>query len=77
MGVKVKERKGAWWVFINHRGRRRAKRCASKKAAMMVADKIDAALRLGDTDVLEPQSRPGQVPTLAEYSEMWLPTLST
>ena len=44
---------------------------------MMVADKIDAALRLGDTDVLEPQSRPGQVPTLAEYSEMWLPTLST
>ena len=77
MGVKVKERKGAWWVFINHRGQRRAKRCASKKAATMVADKIDAALRLGHTDVLEPQSRPGQVPTLAEYSEMWLPTLST
>ena len=76
MGVKVKEWKGAWWVFINHRGRRRAKRCASKKAAMMVADKIDAALKLGHTDVLEPQSTPGQVPTLAGYTETWLPTLS-
>ena len=26
MGVKVKHWKGAYWVFINHRGRRKAKR---------------------------------------------------
>lgn len=33
MGVKVREWKGAWWVFINHKGQRKAKRCASQKAA--------------------------------------------
>ena len=38
MGVKVKEWKGAWWVFINHQGHRKAKRCASKKAATLAAD---------------------------------------
>ena len=70
MGVKVREWKGAWWVFINHQGRRRAKRCASKKAAQLAADKIDAALRLGQVGVLD--ARPARVPTVAEYAEQWL-----
>jgi integrase len=75
MGVKVKEWKGAWWVFINHQGRRRAKRCASKKAANAIADKIDAALKLGQSDVLGPG--PARVPTFAEYADVWLRALET
>src|SRR4030095_15885918 len=70
MGVKVKEWKGAWWVFINHQGRRRAKRCASKKAEQLAADKIDAALKLGQAGVLD--AKPARVPTVAEYAESWL-----
>ena len=70
MGVRVKEWKGAWWVFINHQGRRRAKRCASKKAARLAADKIDAALKLGQAGVLD--AKPARVPTVAEYAESWL-----
>src|SRR5688572_21740025 len=42
MSVKVKEWKGAWWVFINHHGSRKAKRigvgAAGKKAAQHVAE---------------------------------------
>ena len=26
MGAKVREKDGAWWVFVNHQGRRKAKR---------------------------------------------------
>lgn len=74
MGVKVKEWKGGWWVFVNHRGRRKAKRCASKRAAELARDKIDAALKLGQVDVLDEDKRamPSPVPTLQEYAERWL-----
>jgi integrase len=70
MGVRVKAWKDGWWIFINHHGRRKAKRCASKKAAELAADKIDAALKLGRTEILEP--RPCAPPTFAHYAEQWL-----
>jgi integrase len=75
MGVKVKSWKGAWWVFINHQGRRKVKRCASKKAAELAADKIDAALKLGQTEILAP--RPQAVPTFAKYAEQWLTSIGS
>src|SRR5215469_9655091 len=54
MGVKVKHWKGAYWVFVNHRGQRKAKRCASKRAAEIARDQIDAKLKLGHVEVLRP-----------------------
>src|SRR5262245_41760191 len=68
MGVKVKEWKGAWWVFVNHKGRRKAKRCASKRVAEGVRDKIDAKLKLGE--VLSFDDAP-RVPTFDQYAEQW------
>jgi len=51
MGVKVRERNGAWWVFINHHGQRKARRIGpgapGKKAAQQVAQQIQARLALG------------------------------
>jgi hypothetical protein len=53
MGVKVRERNGAWWIFINHHGQRKAKRIGAgapgKKAAQQVAQQIAARLALGRT----------------------------
>src|SRR5262249_38497235 len=72
MGVKVRERNGAWWVFIDHKGRRKAKRCASKKAAQLAADKIDATLSLGQLDVFTPDRASPTVPTFKQYAEQWL-----
>ncbi len=53
MGVKVRERNGAWWIFIDHRGKRKAKRigtgASGKKAAHQVAQQIQARLALGQS----------------------------
>ena len=53
MGVKVRERKGAWWIVIDHRGMRNSKKigpgAAGKKAAQEVAKKIQAHLALGES----------------------------
>lgn len=71
MAVKLRKRNGKWWVYIDHKGRRKAK-CigVSKNAAVIVAGKIEAALKLGDLGVLnEKPPRPFDV-----YFHQWLNT---
>jgi integrase len=68
MGVKVRERDGAWWIFVNHKGRRKAKRVGTEKAAREAAKKIEARLTLGQFN-LEQERR---FPTFREYAEKWL-----
>ncbi len=75
MAVKVKQHKGAWWVFINHHGKRKAKRIGtSKRAAEQVAEKIQAKIALGQFEMIEEKEKP---PTLTEYAEQWLQTYAT
>jgi integrase len=74
MGVKVRERNGAWWLFVDHQGRRKAKRVGvgkdGKKSADLAAIKIRARLAEGgDLSVL---AGPAPVPTFKEYAERWL-----
>ncbi|HLG44087.1 MAG TPA: tyrosine-type recombinase/integrase [Nitrospirales bacterium] len=75
MGCTVREKDGAWWVFICHQGKRKAKRIgtgdAAKKAAKAVAAKIGAKLALGDVGILEPADSPVAVPTFAEVAGQW------
>ena len=74
MGVKVRERNGAWWVFVDHKGRRKAKRVGSgkegHKAARSAAEKIQAKLALGDTTVLD--ERRERALTVSTFVEDWL-----
>ena len=73
MGVKVKEWKGAWYIFVNYQRKRVARRCSSKKAALIAADQIDARLKLGDLSVLTKHvATPKVSPTFAEVAEEWL-----
>jgi len=76
MGVKVKHWKGAYWVFINHRGRRKAKRVGegdkAKRAAQRAAEIIQGKLAAGDASALD-ESR-GRVRTLKDFAEEWLRT---
>jgi len=68
MGVKVKYHKGAWWVFINWRKRRQAKRIgASEGAANEAAAEIAARLALGQYDWDEKKTM-----TFEDYSADWL-----
>ena len=73
MAVKVKEWKGAWWVFIDYQGRRKAKRVGSgkegRRAAQAAAEKIQARLILGDTSLLD-TPRP-KVMALGQYAKAW------
>ena len=71
MGVKVRQRKkGEWWVFIDHKGRRKASKVGSKEAAKAVARKIEEALAAGKLD-LEPQEAP-KSPLFEEYAKRWM-----
>jgi len=70
MGVKVRERpkdSGQWWVFVNHRGLRKAKKCGPKKLANKVAEIMEANLKLGRPLLGEKDKPP--VPTLNQYYE--------
>jgi integrase len=71
MGVKVKKRNGAWWVFINHHGLRKAKKIGTREAAEKVKRELEARLALGDVGCL---SAPKQEPTFSTYAEKWLRT---
>jgi integrase len=75
MGVTVREKDSAWWIFINHQGKRKAKRVGigdpGKKAAQSAAAKIQAKLVLGDVGIFETPATPATVPTFAAIAEDW------
>lgn len=79
MAVKVKAWKGAWWIFIDHRGQRKAKRVgpgpAGKKAAELAAIKLQARLAEGDTRMLA-EVPPPQI-TFGAYAQQWLERYAT
>lgn len=72
MGVTIREWKGAWWIFINHHGTRKAKRIGTgavgKKAAKQAVQQIQARLALGQTAFDHPQTSV----TLDAYVETFL-----
>ncbi len=74
MGVKVREKikgSGEWWVFIDHHGKRKAKKIGKdKKVALEVAKKIEAKLTLGEFN-LEPRKEP-IVPNFTLYADNWI-----
>src|SRR5262245_50490484 len=85
MGVKVKQRAddpGAWWLYIDHQGKRKAKRVGvgpkAKKAAELAALKIQARLALGDTTNLvdlresNPRVQPSPLPRMRDALPEWI-----
>lgn len=75
MGVKIREKppkSGIWWVFIDHEGKRKAKKIGKdRKLAQEVAKKIEAKLALGDVGVMEERTK---IPTFREYADEWVNT---
>jgi integrase len=67
VGVNVKYHKGDWWLFINHRGRRRAKKIGDKATALEVAKKVRERLMLGDMSLLATDGE-----TFEKYARTWL-----
>ncbi len=75
MGVKIRERDGAWWIFVNHQGKRKAKRIGNgdpgKRAAKEAAAKIQAKLALGELSILEPPKPAKAAPTFEAVATEW------
>jgi len=73
MTVRVRQRKkdpGIWWVFINHQGKRKAKKIGTdEKLARKVAKQIEAKLTLGLFDLKKKQP---QSPLFKEVAEKYL-----
>jgi len=66
VSVRIRKRKGAWWVFICYHGRR--KRIGSREAAERVKREIEAKLALGDFGVFDPKKSM----LFSEYGKQWL-----
>lgn len=78
MVAKVRLVRGVPYVFVNFKGRRKAKKCSSIDRAHEIAKKLNDALELYGLDalrILEPPATPRRIPTLAEYAPRWLETL--
>jgi len=71
MGVTIRKRAGQWYVFLNYKGRRKAK-CvgSSRQLAEQVRRQIEAKLALGDIEFLA-EEHP-QMPSLADYADRWI-----
>jgi integrase len=71
MGVSIRKKGNKWFVFINHKGNRKAK-CVgdSRAAAVRVQQVIQAKLALGDMRIRDLQ--PKAVPSFENYAGKWL-----
>jgi integrase len=72
--VTVKFYRGAWWIFINHQGRRRSKKVGDRVTAEQMAREIRERLARADLQLL-PSQRAGE--TLRAYSAAWLESTAT
>ena len=71
MSVKVRERpkgSGVYWIFIDHNGKRKAKKVGDKKTANTLAKKLEAKIAMKQFNLDEEKI----VPTFKEYSDTWL-----
>ena len=67
MGVKVRFHRGTWWIFIDHRGRRRSKRVGDRATALHVARRVRERLQLGDLSLLGTDTE-----TFEKFAMRWL-----
>ena len=67
MGVRLRQRGGDWWVFVNHHGKRKAKKIGTdKKKAKKVRDDLAEALARGDLQLAD------ESPTFEAFAKDWL-----
>ncbi len=72
MGVKIRKKDGRWFVFVNHKGQRKAKCVGESRAiAEKVRCMLEAKLALGEVGLLDDEDD-SQMPTFDNYADRWL-----
>ncbi len=77
MAVKVKERNGKWWLYVNWHGQRKKNCIGTKEAGEKARIMLEARLVLGAQTVFEPVKRPEPPATpllFGGYFNRWLET---
>src|SRR4051812_2210130 len=69
MGVKVRYRRGSWWVVIHHGGKCRTRKVSDRETGRRLAGALEE--RLARSDFRLP-SADDLGPTLRTYAEKWL-----
>jgi integrase len=72
MGVTVREKprgSGVWWLFITHKGKRKAKTVGDKKTASTLAREVRASLAAGDLGLIFEENK---MPLFKDYADQWL-----
>ena len=72
MGAKIRFHRGAWWVFVNHQGRRKSKRVGDREAAKRIAKAIEE--RLARADLRLPSDT---TETVKAYAMTWIASAAT
>jgi integrase len=74
MGVKVRDDppgSGVWFIYVNHKGKRFAKRVGTdKRKAQQIAKQVEQRLAAGDLGLL-PKDEP-KTPTVEQYGDRFL-----
>jgi integrase len=68
MAVKVKFHKGAWYLFIDHQGRRKAKKIGDGQTALDVTREVREKLARDDLGLLESS----KTEAFETYANRWL-----
>jgi integrase len=72
MGVTIRKKDGSWYVFVNHQGRRKAKRVGeSRAAAVQVKRALEAKLSLSDVGVFD-EAEQQLMLVFGDYADLWL-----
>ena len=72
MGVRIRQKGGKWYVFINHQGERKVKCIGDdKRLALQVKKQLEAKLTLGDVGLLKEE--PAGI-LFRDYAAQWLDT---
>jgi hypothetical protein len=77
VAVKLKEKKGRWWLFVDWHGQRKKKCFQTKDAAEAVRIALEARLALGADVIFQPHKKPVPPPPpllLGDYFRTWLET---
>jgi integrase len=76
MGVRLKKVHGAWYLYVNHQGKRKCKKIGlDRRIAETVRRQVEAKLALGDLAIfgcIDAVPNTPTFPTFGTYADHWL-----
>jgi integrase len=73
MGAKLKKVHGAWYLYVDHQGKRKCKKIGlDRRIAEAVRRQVEAKLALGDLAIFGATDHAPRMPMFGTYADQWL-----